>query len=629
MLKIENLSKIADGGKYILKNISLEVQKGEFIALSGSSGAGKSSLLNVLARIAHFTAGSMSICGKKFKPESPLEFLSPQEIGISLQDGSLIPELSARENMLLPQIYAGKNDKFYSAEQLAAYLNVGGILGRKAGKLSGGEKQRIALIKALSANPRLLLLDEPTANLDPKNRDRVLALLSELSRRGMTIIMATHDKAAAGYASRTVVLRDGQIEADFPAAGSADNNHGDISCFPYELPELSLQNSSKNTLFRRAASSLKEKNKIAFMFLLLSFGMCLSFMSAKMNSLMLDYAAINKSIHKAEIANISAEKEIPADLLDGIPLGRKHFLYKEQAETEFCGVKKQMTVFSGSIFFAHDNFPLGLFSYIMKMKNGDAIIPPDVMAFVRFACPHFKDTSKLSFKTGGKTHEISGIVSNIAKKEGNDIFMGENFYALIAESGDVSGGGKNIIAIAAEHNPGNDTDKINNEIIGRIKRHNAANPGNRIGFKDNSGERSQTGKLCVYAIKEYAILGGIPLFMLMLAFLSYGIYGNEAQTAKNIIRQMCGASAGQLFQANFGAYTAMLLAASAAGAAMYFCANCSRIALQFSPQGYDFTVYAIVLPFLAMLAAMAFSAAIQLFYLSRANADMIIRKDIL
>ena len=92
---------------------------------------------------------------------------------------------------------------------------------------------------------------------------------------------------------------------------------------------------------------------------------------------------------------------------------------------------------------------------------------------------------------------------------------------------------------------------------------------------------------------------------------------------------MCGALAGQLFQANFGAYTAMLLAASAAGAAMYFCANCSRIALQFSPQGYDFTVYAIVLPFLAMLAAMAFSAAIQLLYLSRANADMIIRKDIL
>lgn len=629
MLKIENLSKIADGGKYILKNISLEVQKGEFIALSGSSGAGKSSLLNVLARIAHFTAGSMSICGKKFMPESPLEFLSPQEIGISLQDGSLIPELSARENMLLPQIYAGKNDKFYSAEQLAAYLNVGGILGRKAGKLSGGEKQRIALIKALSANPRLLLLDEPTANLDPKNRDRVLALLSELSRRGMTIIMATHDKAAAGYASRTVVLRDGQIEADFPAAGSADNNHGDISCFPYELPELSLQNSSKNTLFRRAASSLKEKNKIGFMFLLLSFGMCLSFMSAKMNSLQIDNAAIHKSLHENQIAEITAEKYIPENILDGLSLGRKHILRKEQAETEFCGVKKQMAVFRGSMFFAKDNFPLGLFSYIRKMKNGDAIIPPDVMSFVRFACRDFKDIRKLSFSTGGMTHEISGIVSYQVKEEGYDVFLGENFYALIAENGGVSDESKNIIAIAAEHKLGNDTDKINNEIIGRIKKHNDENPDNQLTFSDNSEERSYVGKLCFYAIKEYVFLGGIPVFILMLAFLSYGIYGIEAQTAKNIIRKMCGASGRQLFRANFAAYSAMLAAAAAAGCAMYACMNLSPFCLMFSPQGYGFTVCAAALPCLVMVAAAALSAAAQLFYLRRADADMIIRKDIL
>ncbi|NQZ88257.1 MAG: ABC transporter ATP-binding protein [Colwellia sp.] len=221
MIKITNLSRIfrtLDLETAALSNINLTVNAGEFVAIMGPSGCGKSTLLSILGMLDSPTSGSFAFDGCNIADynEKQLTLLRKASIGFVFQSFNLIDELTVYENVELPLQYQ-KISKGERKKRVEAILKRVGIDHRSdhlPQQLSGGQQQRVAVARALVINPRLILADEPTGNLDSKNGDEVMAMLRELNKEGTTVIMVTHSEKEGNYADRLVRLLDGQIMLD-------------------------------------------------------------------------------------------------------------------------------------------------------------------------------------------------------------------------------------------------------------------------------------------------------------------------------------------------------------------------------------------------------------------------------
>ena len=220
ILRVRDLTRSINSGTHtveILRGLSFEVPRGQFVAIMGASGSGKSTLLGLLAGLDSPTSGEIWLDGVNIAPmeEDQLALLRGRKIGFVFQSYQLIPTLTAEENVLLPLELAGDDSNAGRARELLQAVGLGDRLDHYPVQLSGGEQQRVALARAFVLKPPLLLADEPTGNLDSANGRHVLDLLISLNRReGATLILVTHDRALAGYADRIITVSDGMIVAD-------------------------------------------------------------------------------------------------------------------------------------------------------------------------------------------------------------------------------------------------------------------------------------------------------------------------------------------------------------------------------------------------------------------------------
>ncbi len=217
LLELRDLTKRLPSGDVtltILEGVDLTIEAGESVAILGPSGSGKSTLLALMAGLDRPTQGEVLLDGKPLTPlsEDELAILRRRNIGFVFQNFELLSNLTARENILLPMELTGRSDAESRADQL---LDIVGLAERGHHypvQLSGGEQQRVALARAFATEPRLLLADEPTGNLDGKTSDKVLEILADLQRRrGTTLVLVTHDPEVALLADRQVYLQDGQV----------------------------------------------------------------------------------------------------------------------------------------------------------------------------------------------------------------------------------------------------------------------------------------------------------------------------------------------------------------------------------------------------------------------------------
>lgn len=221
IIEIENVNKYFGEGEnrvHVLKNISFEIKKGEFIAIIGQSGSGKSTLMNILGCLDRVTDGSYKIDGREISrfSKDELSELRQQKFGFIFQRYNLISNLTALENVALPAIYAGLSEKERNsrAEELLVKLGLGDKIKNKPNQLSGGQQQRVSITRALMNGGEIILADEPTGALDSKSGERVMKILTDLHKEGHTIILVTHDKNIANYANRIIEIKDGEIYND-------------------------------------------------------------------------------------------------------------------------------------------------------------------------------------------------------------------------------------------------------------------------------------------------------------------------------------------------------------------------------------------------------------------------------
>jgi putative ABC transport system ATP-binding protein len=201
---------------YALKDVNIEIFKGEYVALMGPSGSGKSTLMNVLGALDTPTSGTYMLNGKDVSNmgDNELADIRNQEIGFVFQTFNLLPRLSSLENVALPLIYAGlkKEDRLEKAAKALESVGLGDRMKHKPNELSGGQRQRVAVARALVNNPSIILADEPTGNLDTKTSVEIMQLFEELYNQGNTIIIVTHEEDIAQRAKRIIRLRDGLVE---------------------------------------------------------------------------------------------------------------------------------------------------------------------------------------------------------------------------------------------------------------------------------------------------------------------------------------------------------------------------------------------------------------------------------
>lgn len=218
LVDVKDVWKCYDAGRIeVLRGVGLEVCRGEIVALCGSSGCGKSTLLNVISGLETADRGSVQVLGKNVSEEAVRVEMLRQHVGYVFQLHHLMPDLTLRENCLVPMVAnkaARKNSKA-RLQELADATGVAHRLGQRVKQLSGGERQRGALVRALMNDPELLLCDEPTGALDETNREKVFELLLDLVRsKGRTMIIATHDPEIARRCDRTLHMRDGRITGE-------------------------------------------------------------------------------------------------------------------------------------------------------------------------------------------------------------------------------------------------------------------------------------------------------------------------------------------------------------------------------------------------------------------------------
>jgi putative ABC transport system ATP-binding protein len=205
----------------VLKGITLDIFKNEYVALMGPSGSGKSTLMNILGCLDTPTSGSYILNGTDVSKMSDddLAEVRNTEIGFVFQQFNLLPRLTAAENVALPLIYAGtgKKERMERAMEALTKVALADRSHHKPNELSGGQIQRVAIARALVNNPAILLADEPTGNLDSKTSVEVMDIFSSIQAAGNTVVLVTHEEDIAAYAKRVVRLRDGSIESDTTA----------------------------------------------------------------------------------------------------------------------------------------------------------------------------------------------------------------------------------------------------------------------------------------------------------------------------------------------------------------------------------------------------------------------------
>lgn len=201
-----------------LQEISISINKGEYVAFMGPSGSGKSTLMNIVGCLDTPTDGSYILNGQLVSDmtENELAEIRNKEIGFVFQTFNLLPRASALENVALPLVYAGlgRYDREERAMAALESVNLADRYHHKPNELSGGQRQRVAIARALVNNPSIILADEPTGNLDSKTSYSIMALFQELHDKGNTIIMVTHEDDIAHYAHRIIRLKDGLVEWD-------------------------------------------------------------------------------------------------------------------------------------------------------------------------------------------------------------------------------------------------------------------------------------------------------------------------------------------------------------------------------------------------------------------------------
>lgn len=220
ILRVSSVQKIYTtrfGGNKVetLKSVSFEVDQGEYVAIMGESGSGKTTLLNILAALDKQTSGSVVLDGNDLSKikESQMAAFRRDNLGFVFQEFNLLDTFSIEDNIYLPLVLSGKsyNEMKQRLEPIARQLGINEILKKYPYEVSGGQKQRAAVARALITAPKLILADEPTGALDSKATDELLRLFAEINRSGQTILMVTHSVKAASHASRVLFIKDGEV----------------------------------------------------------------------------------------------------------------------------------------------------------------------------------------------------------------------------------------------------------------------------------------------------------------------------------------------------------------------------------------------------------------------------------
>lgn len=221
IIHLDNIQKNYYLGKQVievLKGISLDIFKNEYVALMGPSGSGKSTLMNILGCLDTPTAGTYVLNGKDVSrtSDNDLADVRNREIGFVFQQFNLLPRLTAVENVALPLVYAGvpKKQRIEKAMEVLKQVDLESRSHHKPNEMSGGQNQRVAIARALVNDPSIILADEPTGNLDSKTSYEIMDIFSKIHDAGNTVILVTHEEDISHYARRVVRLRDGIIESD-------------------------------------------------------------------------------------------------------------------------------------------------------------------------------------------------------------------------------------------------------------------------------------------------------------------------------------------------------------------------------------------------------------------------------
>ncbi len=231
ILDVKNLKKIYTtrfGGNQVqaLSNVSFSVEEGEYVAIMGESGSGKTTLLNILAALDKPTSGEVFLNGKNIVQirEKEISAFRRDNLGFVFQDFNLLDTFSIQDNIFLPLVLAGKQYKEMAKrlKPIAAKLGIGDILKKYPYEISGGQKQRTAVARALITSPQLILADEPTGALDSNAADGLLRLFGEINEEGQTILMVTHSTKAASHAKRVLFIKDGEVFHQIYKANMSD-----------------------------------------------------------------------------------------------------------------------------------------------------------------------------------------------------------------------------------------------------------------------------------------------------------------------------------------------------------------------------------------------------------------------
>ncbi len=220
ILEVNGIQKIYTsrfGGNKVqaLKNVTFSVEEGEYVAIMGESGSGKTTLLNILAALDKPTRGTVKLDGKELTKirEAEIATFRRDNLGFVFQDFNLLDTFSLEDNIYLPLVLAGKAYKEMNSrlKPIAEKLGISNLLKKYPYEVSGGQKQRAAVARALITNPKIILADEPTGALDSKSTDELLRLFTQVNEAGQTILMVTHSVKAASHASRVLFIKDGEV----------------------------------------------------------------------------------------------------------------------------------------------------------------------------------------------------------------------------------------------------------------------------------------------------------------------------------------------------------------------------------------------------------------------------------
>jgi len=216
IMELNNISKIYDLGELkvnALDNVSFRCQKGEAVSIMGPSGSGKSTLMNLLGCLDRPTSGSYCLEGQDVSSlnDNELAEIRNRKLGFVFQSYNLLPKMTALENVELPMVYAGQGHRRERALEALESVGIGNRAKHRPTEMSGGEQQRVAIARALVNNPRIILADEPTGNLDTQSSHNIMDVLLEQRKKGITIIIVTHEEDVASFTERTIYLRDGKV----------------------------------------------------------------------------------------------------------------------------------------------------------------------------------------------------------------------------------------------------------------------------------------------------------------------------------------------------------------------------------------------------------------------------------